>query len=153
MQTVIHYDYAIGLPPRWMDGSVVVLLGPPNENYSPSITITRDQLNFPMNAQEYAANQLASLQAELGDAGYKVLEEGSLTLGGLLGYQRVHTFQMREADLTITQLQIYLVRGNEALVITCTQLGHLFEQTRPLFLEALQQFRWQPQVPISPERR
>jgi hypothetical protein len=149
MQTLTHYDYTIGLPTRWLDASVVVLVGPPNENYSPSITITRDQLDFAMNASEYAANQLAGLKAELGHAGYKVLEEGSVTVGGMLAYQRLHTFQMPEAELEITQLQVYLVRGREALTITCTHLSHRFEEFRPLFEEALQQFRWHATHPIE----
>jgi hypothetical protein len=144
MQDIAHFDYIIGLPPRWLDASVVVLVGPPNDNYHPNITITREPLEFQMNASEYAANQLSGLHAELDSAGYRVLEEGSITIGGLTAYQRLHTFQMPEAGLEITQLQLYLVRGKEALTITCTNLSHWFEQTRPLFMEALERFRWHP---------
>ncbi|GBC93870.1 hypothetical protein HRbin15_02372 [bacterium HR15] len=142
MQEMHHYDYTIGLPQRWIDASVVVMVGPPNDNYSPSITITRDYLDFAMSASEYAANQLVGLKTELGGVGYRVVEEGTTTIGGLPAYQRLHTFQMPEGGFEITQLQVYVVRGREAITITCTNLSQWFEQTRPLFAGALQQFRW-----------
>lgn len=151
MQEMVHFDYTIGLPPRWIDASVVVIVGPPNDNYNPNITITREPLDFQMSASEYAANQLAGLHAELDSVGYQVLEENPLSIGGLPAYLRVHTFQMPEAELEVTQMQVYLVRGKEALTITCTNLSHWFEQTRPLFMEALQRFRWRTPVPTGSE--
>ncbi len=150
MQEMIHYDYAIGMPQRWIDASVVVIVGPPNDGYSPNITITRERLDFPMTSVEYAGNQLPALQRELENEGYEVVEEGPLALGNLEAYHRVHTFRMSDIGLEVKQLQVYIVSGTDAITITCTNLTHLFENTKPTFLEAIKRFGWRaPGAPSS----
>jgi hypothetical protein len=142
MKEFSHHDFSIGLPPRWIDSTVVVLAGPPNEGYSPNITVTREQLEFRLSVEEYAAEQLIALRQGLAEKSYKVLEEGPLSLGPAGAFQRVHRFEVEEEGLRITQLQIYLVRGGEALTITCTHRSEWFEQLKPQFMEAARMFHW-----------
>lgn len=142
MAEFVHNDFRIGFPPRWIDSSVVVLAGPPNDGYSPNINVSREQLQFRLTAAEYAAEQLLALQEGLAEQGYTVVEERDTTLGGEAAFQRLHRFEVAEEGLRITQLQIYVVKGQEAVTITCTNLTDWFEQTRPTFMEAVKQFRW-----------
>ena len=142
MADFVHYDFSIGMPPRWIDSSVVIMAGPPNDGYSPNITISREQLDFQLSSDEYAAGQLLALQQGLAEQNYKVVEESTLTLGEMRAFQRVHRFEVAEDDLRITQLQVYVVRGSEAITITCTNISEWFDQTRPAFLDAIQRFHW-----------
>lgn len=149
MQEFVHNDFVIGFPLRWIDSSVVILAGPQNDGYSPNITITRERLEFQLTAAEYAANQLMVLQQDLSQEGYQVVEEGSLSLTGLTAYQRVHTFRMSDANLQLKQMQVYVVRGKEAITITCTNTAEWFDRTKLIFTEAIKQFRWRGPIPQS----
>jgi hypothetical protein len=145
MRDFFHYDFIIGIPPRWIDSSVVVLAGPPNDGYSPNINISREQLSFRLTPAEYAATQLVALQQGLAAQKYKVIEEGPTTLGDVDAFQRLHRFEVETDNVRITQLQVYVVKGHEAITITCTNLSEWFDQTKPMFIDAIERFRWRNQ--------
>ena len=147
MQDFAHNDFVIGFPAHWMDSSVVILSGPPNGGFSPNVTITRERLEFQLDCTAYARNQLAMLRQELAPAGYKVIEEGVLQLAGINAYQRIHTFRVADADAQVTQLQVYVVKGAEAVTITCSHLAPWFDQMRPVFTEAIHRFKWPAPTP------
>ncbi len=151
MQEFVHNDFVIGFPSRWIDSSVVILAGPQNDGYSPNITITRERLEFQLTAAEYAANQLMVLRQDLSQEGYQVVEEGPLPLAGMTAYQRIHTFRMSDVNLQLTQMQVYVVKGREAITITCTNTAGWFDRTKPIFMEAIKQFKWRG--PILPSGR
>lgn len=142
MQEFSHYDFAVGLPQGWMDASVVVVAGPPNDGYSPSITITREQLEFQMDVSQYATKQLSALHKELSQDAYRVKEEGLLPLNGVSAYQRTHSFDISDMGVEVTQLQIYIIKEQTALTLTCTNLTEWFDRTKPIFMDAIRQFRW-----------
>jgi hypothetical protein len=142
MQNFTHYDFSIGIPSRWADASVVIMVGPPNDNFSPNITIVREQIDFKLSATEYAANQLASLKDELSELNYQVVEESPRKLEGLDAYQRIHTFLEPNINAKVMQLQVYVIKNKEVITMTFTNLAHRFEQTKPSFLEALNNFKW-----------
>jgi hypothetical protein len=104
--------------------------------------MTRERLEFELTASEYAANQLASLREDLADNNYSVIEEAALQLSGAGAYERVHTFAAPGSETSVMQMQVYLVKGGEAIVITCTNTAELFESTKQTFREAVKQFRW-----------
>lgn len=149
MRDLFHYDFSIGLPERWLDSSVVVMAGPPNDGYSPNITVNRETLDFRLSVAEYAANQLLQLQQGLVEQKYKLVEEIPLSLGGVDAIQRTHRFEVSEDNLKVMQMQVYAVKGNEAITITCTNLAEWFDRTRPTFVEAIQQFRWRNGPPAE----
>lgn len=142
MREFVHDDFKLSIPEEWADASVVVAAGPPNDGYSPSITVTREHLEYEVNASQYAARQLESLQEEMAQGGYQVREEGPFTLPGLSAFQRVHAFRVDDLGVEITQLQVYVTKGRQALTLTCTNLSDWFDQTRPTFLAAVKQLRW-----------
>ncbi len=141
MREFIHNDFSIGLPDRWIDTSVVALLGPPNNGFSPSITITREQLDFQLNTEEYASNQFTSLEEQFADNDYEVVDEGAFQLISIQAYQRTHTFDVTE-DIRAKQMQIYVIKGNEAITITCTSTDEGFNSSKAVLLEAIRQFKW-----------
>lgn len=140
MQEFIHHDFSIGLPDRWIDTSVIALVGPPDRGFSPSITITRERMEFQLKLEEYAANQLAALEEEFAENDYEVLNEGAFQLS-VPAYQRTHEFDVTE-DIRARQMQVYVVKGDEAITITCTSTDKGFDDSKKLFLEAVKQFRW-----------
>ena len=142
MQDFFHYDFIIGIPQRWIDSSVVVMSGPPNDGYSPNIAVNRETLQFQLSVAEYASEQLVQLQQGLAEQKYKVVEETSISLGGLEAIQRTHKFEVEEDNLRIIQMQVYVIKGSDAITITCTNLAEWFDHTKPIFMEAIRQFRW-----------
>ena len=142
MREFVHNDFALGLPDGWVDASVVVLAGAPNDGYSPSITITREQLDYEVDAYQYATKQLKSLQDELAQDGFQVQEEGAFALPGVSAYRRVHSFDIADLGVTITQMQVYVTKGAEAITLTCTNLSDWFPRTLETFLAAVNRFKW-----------
>jgi hypothetical protein len=140
MRDFIHFDFLLGMPSSWKDYSIVTLCGPPNDGFSPNIAIMREQLEFQLDSEAYAMNQLASLRKELESDGYKVHEESSTMLGGTMAYRRIHSFRITGTDAEVTQLQVYVIKNSEAITITCSNLSSWFEQTKSAFLESLDAF-------------
>lgn len=151
MSDFVHNDFTMSLPPRWIDSSVVVLSGPPNDGYSPNISVNREKLDFQLSVAEYAAEQLLQLQQGLAEQKYRVVEEIALSLGGLDAIQRTHRFEVEEDDLQIMQMQVYVVKGSEAITVTCTNLAEWFDRTKPIFMEAINQFKWRT-APTAEQR-
>lgn len=142
MQELTHGDWTIGLPDKWIDNSIVIFNGPPNDGFSPNITVLREPLTYALSAEEYASNQLAGLMEEFNDQNYQVLEEGTVKLGDLAAYYRIHSFLMDDDSRELTQMQVYVVRGMEAITITFTHLSQWFALQRQIFLDSLSMFQW-----------
>lgn len=141
MREFTHNDFSIGLPDRWIDTSIIAIAGPPDSGFSPSITITREKMEFELRTEEYGANQLAALEQELGDNDYEVVEEGTISINNSQNFARIHTFDVNE-DLKAKQMQIYFVKGFDAITITCTSTEEGFETHKPIFMDAVKYFRW-----------
>jgi hypothetical protein len=144
VRKLTHHDLSIGHPEGWADDSVVSITGPPRGDYSPSITITREELESEMSAAEYAAVQLEELRRETAGMEYRLHGEEPLPLpfAGVIALQRVHAFVIDELEVEVMQMQVYAVKGFEAVTITCTDTAEQFAGTRPTFLEAVRLFTW-----------
>ena len=143
MQPLRHHDFAIGMPEQWTDVTSVIVMGPAQDNYSPSITITRDYLNSPTSAEAYGKQQAETLAKELEQQLYELVDEGPIELGETEAYRREHRFLVPEAgNARVQQAQVYIVDGTKAVVITATDLASRFEQTRPTLMQAIGQFHF-----------
>ncbi len=142
METLKHHDFKIGMPDGWVDASHVILVGPREEEYSPTITVTREPLEWPISARAYATEKRSELQEQFGPQGYEVLEEAPLQVGGLASFQRTHTWMLPDAEIQITQMQVYLVKEDAAVVVTCTDRSGRFDDRKAAFMEAVQQFEF-----------
>jgi hypothetical protein len=141
MREFIHHDFSIGFPDRWIDTSVIALAGPPDKGFSPSITIMRERLEFRLKIEEHAANQLAVLREQFAENDYEVVNEGEIQLGEVPAYQRTHEFDVTE-DIRARQMQVYVIKGDDAITITCTSTDEGFDDSKALFLKAVREFRW-----------
>ena len=144
MRQFAHNDFVIGCPDGWMDISTVILAGQPQGDFTPNITITRDRLRSPQPAAQYAADTLPALKKEFQGLGYELRQEGPISLGELIGYQRFHTFRLQGSGLQIQQWQVYAVNGSEAVTITCTDKLANFQNSFQRFQEAVRQFAFKP---------
>jgi hypothetical protein len=142
MKTIRHFDYSLGVPNGWIDASVVSFVGPHQDDYSPSMTVTRDYVDSPISPAEYAAVQRRELEAELGDLGFLVLEEGPCSIQDAPAFRRVYTFDLEDIG-KVQQLQVYLVRASDALTITATDLAARFNKSLLQFLQMLDGFRFE----------
>ena len=142
MQKLRHHDFKIGMPDGWVDASNVIMIGPMKEDYSPTMTVTREPLDSPTTARSYATEKRAELEEEFGSQGYEVLEERPIDIGRMSAFQRTHTWMLPEAEIQIQQMQVYFVKEGAALTVTCTDKMDRFDETKPTFMEALKEFEY-----------
>lgn len=142
MHELNHDDFTIGLPADWTDDSVIVISGPLNGEHTPSITITREHLKSQLSSVDYGKAQLSFLYQELEGTDFNVIEEGNISLAGLIAYHRIYTFFVADINMRVIQMQVYVVKGIEAMTITCTDAAESFDHNKPVFLDAVRQFKW-----------
>lgn len=138
-----QYDrqFVMGRPDGWLDLSTLVFAGPPRGDFSPSITVSRERLDRLVTAQQYAANQLSGLREEFGGLGLEFLGEGPIELHNASAWQRVHSFRMPDSAVVVRQWQTYVIRGDTAITVTCTDTESAWEQTLPTFRSAIGSLR------------
>jgi hypothetical protein len=144
MRTITHNTAKVGWPDGWMDVSTVILVGPPDGDFSPSITITRERLVAPVTAADYAAQQLPLLQKELAQMGFAVKQEGPASVGNaaIPGFQRLYSITAPDTQMPLLQWQVYVVRKGEAITITSTDKSATFPKSLPVFQAAIKEFQF-----------
>lgn len=144
MRTIVHSTAKVGWPEGWIDASTVILAGPPEGNFSPNITITREKLGDPLSAGDYAAKQLPLLQKELGPMGFTVKQEGPVKVGrdAIPAFQRLHTITAPDTQLVLMQWQVYIIGKGEAITITSTDRFANFAKSLPTFQAAVGEFKF-----------
>ena len=142
MQQLPHNDFAIGWPAGWIDSSTVSLIQPKEDGFRPNLNITRQLLEKPCSVQEYSNQQDKSLSKQLESKGYRILEKGPTTLGGMKAYQRRQTFVIPNANIQVVQLQVHVIRDNCVYVVTASDKASTFEKNLPIFNAALAQFKF-----------
>lgn len=142
MDTLRHDGWKIGMPEDWVDASNVIIMGPMADDYSPTITVTQEPLDSPTTPRAYATEKRGELQEEFAEQGYEVLEEGPIEVGDESSFQRTHTWMLPGAEIQITQMQVYLVRENTAIVVTATDRSDRFEDVKSTFMDAIEEFEF-----------
>ncbi len=143
MRTLTFNDFSIGCPQGWLDTSTIVMVGPPDGEFCPSVTVTREYLAKAVNAANYGEQQGQALDQELSSEGYKVQTQGLTSVNGVEAFERFHTFKAPDSSLPIKQRQVYFTRGKIGLTITLTDKIETFDANRELFDAAVQRFAWQ----------
>jgi hypothetical protein len=143
MQELSHNKLVIGWPDGWHDRSNVILVGPSNDGFAPSINITCQRLTKPLSAEEYAGEQQSQLEKALDDEKFRVLDKGPYSLGTRPAYQRTQSYCPPALNREVVQWQVHIVNGLNAAVITATDKASTFERNLPLFKAAIAEFKWQ----------
>ena len=136
----MHNQLQIGKPDGWRDSSTLLLLGPPNDGYSPSLMVTRDPEPGASDAAGYAQAQLETLQKQLAEQGYTVEEEGKAEVAGRPAYRRIHRFNEPMQQIAVTQIQVHLIVNDQVITLTATDRSEQFPQTRATLLAAIEAF-------------
>jgi len=141
MDKLTHQEFSIGLPEGWYDETEVLLKGAAVEGISPTITVNKEKLNTAQSSEEFAYAQLEGLKEAISQGGFESFEESTFELAGFDAFRRIYSFSF--SDESLTQMQIYLVRGKTAYIITATTSKKQFAKDLPIFEEAIRRFRFQ----------
>ena len=144
MEQFRHGEWTIGLPEGWDDASTVTLVGPPEDDFSPNIVVTSEALSEEMSPAEYAAIQKEELEGTLEPFEYSSVEEGPMDMPQGAAHRLVHDFMSPAGDFKVGQMQVYVLREGRAWTITATDLAERLQQSLPVFVEAVRQFRFVP---------
>ncbi|MBN1851952.1 MAG: DcrB-related protein [Pirellulales bacterium] len=139
MNQIVHNNYEIGMPDNWVDATITVITGPADNEYSPSISIVQQPLKEPTRSETYGRSQANVLQDALAKNGYEVLEEGPAKLGQYDAYRRMFR-HVSEDGIPVTQLQFYITRKKEVVIITATHMTANYPQLKDQFEAALEKF-------------
>lgn len=142
MKPLTFADIQIGLPPRWKNETNIALSGPVEDDFAPSIAITRDVFEDDISLDDFFPFAGEQLKAGLDEQGYRLLTEVRTVIAKMPAGQRIYQFELDEAQTLVQQMQISFVRGREAVTVTCTNLAMNFTDTLPAFQEMLESFRW-----------
>jgi len=142
MKTFCHADYILGCPSNWTDSTTVILKGKPHSNFCPNVTITRQELKTPLPVNDFAAEQLRTLQDTLVDQKYERLNEGTFPLNKTDGYFCLHQFAMPDEDWMVKQLQVYAVMERHGIILTASDSDTHFNESETLFYAMFQKFEW-----------
>jgi hypothetical protein len=140
MDHIRHDPFTIGLPPGWADATLVLAAGPKRDGFAPTISVLRRPLTEPTTAAAFAALQLPQLAQTLADEQFLLVEQNTHP-STYDAFRFVYHFVLRDGQLPITQMQVYLVVGMTAFVITVTDRSDDFPQHRSVFESAIGQFR------------
>ncbi|MFW6015543.1 MAG: DcrB-related protein [bacterium] len=142
MDTLRHNGWKIGIPEGWVDASQVIVTGPMKDEYSPTINVLQEPLDSPTSPRAYATEKRAELQQEFSGQGYEVIEEGPIEIGDEKSFQRTHTWTLPNKNIKITQMQVYILRDDKAIIITATEKSDRFEDMKSTFMDALDKFEF-----------
>ncbi len=144
MEQFRHGPWMIGLPEGWGDASSVILVGQPQDDFSPNITVTTEPLSEKTSLDDYAAAQGAELKSMLESFEYRLDDEAPMEMAGNQAYRRLHSFVAPGKDFRVGQMQVYVVGEKRAWTITATDRADRFEQSLPILMEAVRRFRFVP---------
>ena len=144
MALLRHNELTIAIPAGWSEQSdvvAVVALERPEHDFQATMVVSRDRATEGELAKAFAARQLPLLRSAL--AGYSLLSEGPLRVGGHEGFAREHAFMTGAGDPRlgggkVQQLQWYVVHGETAYTFTFSDLPADFAGSRPVAIGLLE---------------
>ena len=142
--------FALEVPVDWeaveADGFDVAFAAPREQDFAANLGIDSDNVDEGVTLEQIAERALADLQADSSLSDFAVVEEGPLTLAnGAEAYQRVYTWTSESPPPTLEaqQIQLYLLDGQIAYVLTATSLADLFDEYETPFRQMINTFATQ----------
>lgn len=123
-----HGDTTLTAPDDWEDQSQLVVTGPVEDGFRPSLVVSTAPLAKGETPGQFAEKSLPGLKASL--QGLEVREEGPILIGDRSAYQREYTFRLNALELA--QIQVFVPQGSTIRTLTFTQLAQKLEASRPL---------------------
>jgi hypothetical protein len=131
---------SLGLPPGWVDRSVLTYVGPDDGEGSPSLVVTMDEVDGGTTLARYAAMQDAAVRA--GFDGVDLLEDRETTVAGHSAVRR--TYRWRYDDRVMRQRMWCLLVDEVGYAIVASAPDAAFDGLRSTFAAALHDFRVGP---------
>jgi hypothetical protein len=131
------HSVSLGLPPGWVDRSVLTYVGPDDGDGSPSLVVTTDEVDGGTTLARYAAMQDAAVRA--GFEGIDLLEDRETTVSGHAAVRR--TYRWRYDDRIMRQRMWCLLVGEVGYAIIASAPDAAFDGLRSTFAAALHDFR------------
>jgi hypothetical protein len=126
----------IGQPSGWSDRSVITYVGPDDGDGSPSLVVTRDELDASIDVGRYAQMQDGAVRA--GFEGVELLEDKETTVAGHPAV--VLTYRWTHDDRTMRQRLWCIVDGGVGYVIVASAADGAWDGLRSTFAAALRDF-------------
>jgi hypothetical protein len=130
----------LGLPPGWVDRSVLTYVGPDDGEGSPSLVVTMDDVDGGTTLARYASLQDAAVRA--GFEGIDLLDDRETTVAGHPAVRR--TYRWRYDDRVMRQRMWCLLVDEVGYAIIASAPDADFDGLRGTFAAALRDFRVGP---------
>ncbi|MFH1896733.1 MAG: DcrB-related protein [Candidatus Desantisbacteria bacterium] len=144
MSTFQHNNFLLEIPEKWNDHSVITLVEPlsgdEKQRFQHSLVITRDRLNEKAGLKEYVNAQIGNIKGNFQDCSIESHEE--VQIKEIEGYRVIYTWQHPDTGQMFKQMQQYLRKDTQVIVITATALQDTFEEYRQTFEKAMQNFQF-----------
>ncbi len=151
-------NFTIETPNDWQDRSIITFVAPnqPSE-FAPNVVITRETIDEKLTVEDYANRQFDVARREI--ASLKIVEQKTTTLSGRLAIESIQDLSAN--NLSLRQLQVFVLLHDEICVITCTATVGQFpskstafqKNSGKFFNQSLIQFRIFSEETFSPYRR
>ena len=134
---------ALNLPDTWDDRSIYTYVAPEQnvsagmptmnktQGFRPNVVVTRESRGKYERLDAYAKDQLAASQKQLPQM--KVVSEDPSTVGGQPAICRVFTFVAPPQNVTVQQMQTFVLIGDWIYTLTFSTLPSHFNEQKKMF--------------------
>jgi len=136
-------DFSVQPPSGW--SPQLVATGPLEGGFRPNLIALATPSLPGETAEQFAARTAG--EASRNTVDYRIVQEGNATFGEVSGWLRRHTFL--QGSTRIGQLQLYVVSGGVARILTFTHLADRLDGAVELAGEMFRSIRV---LPMTPER-
>jgi hypothetical protein len=135
------------LPAEWDDRSIYTFVAPEQtraaptmaraQSFRPNVVVTREPCGAYDRPEAYAKDQLAESRKQLPQL--RVIEENATAVGGKPGFARLFTFVAPPQNVTVQQLQAFVIAAEWVYTFTFSGLPETFAEQRVSFDKILSQ--------------
>lgn len=138
------------LPEEWEDRSMYTFVAPEQtrtggptmarqQSFRPNVVVTRELRGNHERVETYAKDQLAASQKQLPQL--RILEETALQVSGKPAVMRMFTFVAPPQNVSVQQLQAFVLSGDWVHTFTFSGLPESFSAQRATFDQVLSQLK------------
>ena len=137
-EKIIANGWTADLPDGWEDRSLITIVGAVDESgFAPNIVVTRQIAGAEISLAEYAAEQAAAMEQEIGTM--QILDERETEVNGAPAFQRLQRFALDTGEI-FQQVQTFFLADDVILAVTGTASLAAFDRSIPAFKRFVETF-------------
>jgi len=158
MSKLVMGSFEVDVPANWKDqGMITLTLPSTDKKVRPNIIVTKERLTQEIDLNAYFEKIKKSVQAR-GIDSFQILEEGDMDVGGvpakimvctwdlsamkkMMGQQAASLDHIQQGQM-VQQIQVSLLRGDEAINMTASFPADQFEIYQRPFYKFIEGFRF-----------